>query len=73
MPVYWKDLAERVLMTAVQAFVGAIVITDVADLTDQTMWTSAAMAGVAAAVSLVKGLLAKGVGLPASASFMKDV
>ncbi len=70
---YWKDLGERVAVTFVEAFVGAAVITDVADLTDHTMWTNAAMAGVAAVVSLVKGLVARHRGLEDSASLSKGV
>lgn len=73
MTAYFKDLAERVVMTFVQAFIGAAVITDTADLTDHTMWTSAGMAGIAAVVSLVKGLVARHRGLEDSASLSKDV
>ena len=70
MTPFAKDLAERVASTFVQAFVGAITVTE---LTDRDMWLSAAVAGVAAAASLVKGLLARNTGLPDSASLSRDI
>lgn len=70
---YWKDLTERVAFTFVEAFIGAAVITDAADLADHTMWTNAAVAGVAAVVALAKGLIARHRGLEDSASLSKEV
>lgn len=67
---YFKDLAERVASTFVQAFIGAVMVTE---LTDKGMWLAAASAGVAAVASLAKGLAAKGVGHRDSASLAKDV
>ncbi len=67
---YVRDLVERVAMTFAEGFLGAVVVTE---LTDQKMWYAAAMAGVAAAASLVKGLLARGVGNPESASLSGGV
>jgi hypothetical protein len=68
--VYWKDLAERVVSTYLQAFLGSVVVTE---MTDKSMWLAAVSAGVAAAASLVKGLAAGHVGLRDSASLSKDV
>lgn len=70
MPVYFKDLAERVVATFLEGLLGGLVLTQ---LTDQDMWLSAAAGGVAAVVALAKGLLARGVGDADSASLSKDV
>lgn len=66
--IYARDLAERVVSTFLQAFIGAIVFTSPFDL---HMWQAAAVAGVAAAGSLVKGLVARVRGDKNSASFVK--
>jgi hypothetical protein len=63
---YFRDLAERVVSTFV-AGVLAVVGTNAVDLTDLTLWKAAGLAGAAAVLSLLKGLLAKGVGNPESA------
>lgn len=70
MTPYAKDLAERVTATFVQAFLGAVTVTE---FSDSSMWAAAAVAGVSAAISLIKGLLARHTGLPDSASLIKDV
>jgi ribose 5-phosphate isomerase RpiB len=67
---YAKDLAERVVSTFLQAFLGGIVITQPLD---GSMWYAAAGAGVAAAAALVKGVLAKLRGEADSASLAKGV
>ncbi|MFD9515956.1 hypothetical protein [Streptomyces sp. NPDC059979] len=67
---YGRDLAERVLSTFLQAFVGALVISTPLDV---SMWQTAAMAGVAAAVSLVKGLAARVRSVTNSASLARGV
>lgn len=73
--IYAKDLAERAASTFVQAAVATIPVTVVgADWsTVKTVAVSAAVAGGAAALSLVKGLVAQRFGNPASASLTKDV
>lgn len=50
------DLAERVFFTFVQAFLGVFTVTDLSSA------KSAAVAGVAAALSAVKGVVASFVG-----------
>lgn len=70
MSLYFRDLAERVLVTFVEGLLGGLVLTQ---LTDQNMWLSAAAGGVAAVLALAKGLIAKGVGEPDSASLSKVV
>lgn len=65
MTLYWRDVAERVGVTFVEGFVGAVVV---AQMTDQKMWYAAVAAGLASAVALMKGLLAKKVGNADSAS-----
>jgi hypothetical protein len=62
-----KDLIERVLATFVQAALGAMASNSMFDLgVDQ--WKMMAGAGVAAAVSVLKGALAAKVGTPGTAS-----
>ncbi|MDX3235642.1 hypothetical protein PV392_08075 [Streptomyces sp. ME03-5709C] len=68
--VYGRDLAERVVATFLQVFVGGLVLTTPFDL---GMWQAAAMGGVAAALSLAKGLVAKVFGDPNSASLSSKV
>ena len=67
---YGRDLAERVLSTFLQAFVGGLVLTAPFDI---GMWQAAGVAGVAAATSLVKGLLARVRDVTNSASLAKGV
>lgn len=67
---YARDLAERVVATFLQVFVGGLVLTTPFDL---HMWQAAALGGVAAALSLVKGLAAKVFGDPNSASLSPKV
>ncbi|MFB7212690.1 hypothetical protein [Streptomyces sp. NPDC056255] len=67
---YARDLAERVIATFLQAFVGALVLTQPLDL---HMWQSAAVAGVAAAGALLKGLVARWRDVTHSASLAKGV
>lgn len=78
MITFSKDLAERVLSTFVQAFVGFITAAWAASGINVSVFTDlsaaekllggAASAGVAAVVALVKGLAAKNVGENGTAS-----
>lgn len=68
---YLKDLVERVLTTFVGAFLGAVTVTNAADWGSLSMWQSAAAAGGAAVISLLKGLLASRVGDKSTASLVK--
>lgn len=68
--VYFKDLVERVASTFVEGVIGSLVVTE---LTDRSMWLAALSGGVAAALSLVKGLIARHRGLGDSASLSRDV
>lgn len=67
---YGRDLAERVVSTGLEAFVGALVLTAPFDL---TMWHNAAVAGVAAGAALLKGLAARVRDVTNSASLAKGV
>ena len=67
---YGRDLAERVVATFLQAFVGGLVLTTPFDI---GMWQAAGVAGVAAATSLVKGLVARWRDVTNSASLAKGV
>lgn len=66
---YGRDLAERVLSSALGGFVGGVVVTQPLN---GSMWYAAATAGVAAGVSVVKGLIAALIGRK-SASLAKGV
>lgn len=73
MKTYAKDLTERVVWTFVTAFGGVAVAAGPAGLLDASMWKAAATAGVIAAGTFVKGLLAHYVGNPNSASTARGV
>lgn len=62
-----KDAAERVIVTFVEAFAGALVLTNVLDL---SMWQNASVAGAAAVLSLVKSVAARFTGRSGSASMI---
>jgi|TARA_B100000029_G_C17431475_1_gene908045 hypothetical protein len=62
-----RDLIERVVATFVQAAIGAMSSNSMFDLgVDQ--WKMMAGAGIAAAVSVLKGALATKIGTPGTAS-----
>jgi len=64
-----RDLIERVVATFVQAAIGAMSSNSMFDLgVDQ--WKMMAGAGVAAAVSVIKGALASKLGTPGTASLV---
>ncbi len=65
-----RDLLERVLATFLQAFIGGIAVTQPLN---GSMWQAALVGGVAAALSLVKGLLARFSDVKHSASLAKGV
>lgn len=65
---YVIDLVERVLATFVVTAAGVAVAAGPADMFSASFWETVGAAGVAAAASLVKGLLAKGIGNTQSAS-----
>jgi hypothetical protein len=67
---YGSDLLERVTVTFLQGFAGAFVITQPLDA---SMWYAAGAAGVAASLSLLKGLVAKLRGDSDSASLSRKV
>lgn len=73
---YVRDLIERVVATFVTAFLGVLVtggVFDVSHLRDASAWQAAGLAGVAAVLSLVKGIVAKFVGDRDSASLAPGV
>jgi hypothetical protein len=65
---YWKDLAERCIWTFVQAFLGAWTITG-----GRKAAESAAIAGVAAVLAVIKGFAAHKIGDPDSASTVPTI
>ncbi|MDT0345910.1 holin [Streptomyces litchfieldiae] len=65
---YLMDLAERVVATFVVSAAGVAIAAGPAGLFSASMWETAGAAGLAAAGSLLKGVLAKAVGDRNSAS-----
>jgi len=71
--VYAKDLAERVIWTFLGGTAAVIVAAGPADMFHASFWQAAGTGGVAAVVSLVKGLAARWVSLRNSASTASGV
>lgn len=70
--MFGKDLLERVLATFVAGFLGAVSL-DIVQITDLG-WKAWLTAGAAAGVvSVLKGLAAKAIGSPNSASLLPGV
>lgn len=72
---YVKDLTERIIMTWAQAFLGTLVVSgffSVDAVTNLSIAQRAAVAGVAAVLVLIKGLIVKafGIGDPATAGLV---
>ncbi|MEU8531602.1 hypothetical protein [Streptomyces parvulus] len=70
---YARDLAERTLSTAVVAAGGVAIAAGPADMFTVSFWETMAAAGIAAAGSLLKGMLARAFGTKNSASLVKGV
>jgi hypothetical protein len=70
---YAIDLTERVAATFVVATGGVLVTATAGNVGHVTFWQSVAAGGVAAAGSLVKGILARAFGSKDSASLAKGV
>lgn len=69
---YAVDLVERVAATFVVATGGVLVTADAGNVGHLSFWQSVAAGGVAAAGSLIKGILARAVGDKNSASLTKS-
>lgn len=65
---FWKDVTERVIWTFAQAFLGAYTVTG-----GKKAAESAAIAGVAAVIALLKGIAAHKIGDPNSASTVPSI
>ncbi|WP_329163914.1 hypothetical protein OHB49_28790 [Streptomyces sp. NBC_01717] len=70
---YARDLAERVSATFVVAAAGVAIAAGPADMFHASFWESVAAGGIAAAGSLVKGMLARAFGSKNSASTLPSV
>jgi hypothetical protein len=70
---YGKDLAERVVWTFLAASAAVAIAAGPADVLHAGFWQTVGTAGVAAVVSLVKGLAARVVGVKNSASSVAGV
>jgi hypothetical protein len=73
---YIRDLVERVIFTFLQAFGAALVAGnwfDVAHLRDLSIVQAAGLAGIAAVLAVIKGLVAKAVSNRESASLAPGV
>lgn len=70
---YARDIAERVLATFVVSAAGVAVAAGPADMFHASFWQTVGAAGIAAAGSLVKGIVARAVGPKNSASLADGV
>ncbi|MFE9906400.1 hypothetical protein [Streptomyces achromogenes] len=70
---YARDLAERTLATAIVAAGGVAVAAGPADTFHASFWETMAAAGIAAAGTLLKGMVARAFGAKNSASLVKGV
>lgn len=70
---YAKDLAERVIATFVVAAAGVTLAAGPGDMFSASFWETAGAAGIAAAGSLLKGLIARYIGARNSASAASGV
>lgn len=70
---YAKDVAERTIWTFAAATGGLLVASGPADMLHGSFWQSVGTAGIVAAGTFVKGLLARLVGDPNSASTARGV
>ena len=55
-PIFWRDLAERAIATYVQVVIGLLIVSGVTDL---AVIQTALVAGIPAALSVVKSILAE--------------
>lgn len=69
---FFSDISERVLATFAIGFLTTWLAADAINLTDLGLLKSAGLAGLAAAGSLVKGLLASQVGDKDSAALLPE-
>jgi len=72
--IYLRDLAERVIVTFVGAFVATLIAGDwftIAGVQDVSTLGAAGLAGAAAVLSLIKGVVATAVGAKDSASLVR--
>lgn len=65
---YARDLIERVVWSFLGGAIAVMVAAGPGDLFHASLWQAVMTGGVAAVVSLVKGLAARGIGRPGSAS-----
>ncbi|MFD8088600.1 hypothetical protein [Streptomyces malaysiensis] len=65
---YTRDLAERTVWTFLTASAGVALASGPADMFHLSFWEGASAAGIAAAGSLLKGIIARFVGAKNSAS-----
>ena len=64
------DIAERALMTFVQAFLSVWIVVDWADLGDVDLLKKASVAGIAAALAVLKGVVASRIGEKGTAALL---
>lgn len=60
-PTFWKDAAERAISTAAQAAIGVLTAGSIG-LVDVDWASTGSIAGLAAVVSLLKSIVASGIG-----------
>jgi hypothetical protein len=64
------DIVERTSLTALQAFLSVWVVSSWSNLTDVTLAQQAAVAGIAAGLAVMKGLIASRLGNRSSAALL---
>jgi len=67
---YLRDVAERALSTFLGTFIAALASSD---LTDVSQWQAAAIGGLSAALTLLKGAAARWVGDKETASLSRKI
>lgn len=70
---YGRDLAERVISTAVVAAGGVAIAAGPGDMFHASFWQTMGAAGIAAGGTLLKGMIARAFGTKNSASLAKGV
>jgi hypothetical protein len=71
--LYLVDLAERVGATAAETFLATLIAAGVGGLTDTSVLQKAAIAGLAAGLAVLKGIIGKYVGDRSSASLAPSI
>lgn len=64
------DIAERTVLTYLEAFLGLLLAAGTTDLVDLTVWQTAAISAIPAGLAVVKGSIGTVLGRPGTASWL---